>query len=226
MEKHMDTDANAAARERLSAMVDGELDVAGATQVFTRWREDDQCRADWHAYHLIGDVLRSEDLAQGAPHDAGFLKGVRERLVREPVVLAPRPAVTQDVSDRVVARGWRRAWLAPTAVAAGFVVVAGALTLVRPDLLRDRSTGQGIAQAPLVSPAGPGVNLPRALEPVAAVAEQTGSDQPRALLAENELVRDARLDRYLSAHKQFAGSSALGVPSAYLRNATLEAGGR
>ena len=34
------------------------------------------------------------------------------------------------------------------------------------------------------------------------------------------------LDRYLAAHKQFAGSSALGVPSAFLRSATVETNGR
>jgi sigma-E factor negative regulatory protein RseA len=34
-------------------------------------------------------------------------------------------------------------------------------------------------------------------------------------------VRDAQLDRYLQAHQEFAGSSALGVPSAFLRSATL-----
>jgi sigma-E factor negative regulatory protein RseA len=40
------------------------------------------------------------------------------------------------------------------------------------------------------------------------------------------MIRDARLDRYLAAHKQFAGSSALGVPSGLLRNATAEVAGR
>jgi sigma-E factor negative regulatory protein RseA len=37
------------------------------------------------------------------------------------------------------------------------------------------------------------------------------------------VLRDARLDRYLAAHKQFAGSSALGVPSSFLRSATVDA---
>jgi sigma-E factor negative regulatory protein RseA len=44
--------------------------------------------------------------------------------------------------------------------------------------------------------------------------------EPQALIANGKLIRDARLDRYLAAHKQFAGSSALGVPSGFLRNAT------
>ena len=50
--------------------------------------------------------------------------------------------------------------------------------------------------------------------------------EPQGVVATGQVIRDARLDRYLAAHKQFAGSSALGVPSAYLRNATIEVAGR
>jgi sigma-E factor negative regulatory protein RseA len=42
------------------------------------------------------------------------------------------------------------------------------------------------------------------------------------LVADGQLVRDARLQRYLAAHKQFGGSSALGVPSGFLRAATSQ----
>jgi sigma-E factor negative regulatory protein RseA len=47
--------------------------------------------------------------------------------------------------------------------------------------------------------------------------------EPQVLAVNGQLIRDAQLDRYLAAHKQFAGSSALGVPSAFLRSATVEA---
>jgi sigma-E factor negative regulatory protein RseA len=40
------------------------------------------------------------------------------------------------------------------------------------------------------------------------------------------MIRDPRLERYLVAHKQFAGTSALGVPSAFLRSATVDAESR
>ena len=42
------------------------------------------------------------------------------------------------------------------------------------------------------------------------------------VVADGQLVRDSRLDRYLAAHKQFGGSSVLGVPSGFLRSATLQ----
>ncbi len=188
-----------AAGERLSALMDGELEGAALARACAQWRDDPRARADWHAYHLIGDVLRSDDLAGDAGRDAVFLQAVRARLAREPVVLAPSaPAVA---SRPVVSRF--RSWRTPTAVAAGFVAVAGALTLTRPGAPSAPAMPQNVAQ---VAPAG-------------AVAE------PAPRVASGQFVRDARLDRYLAAHKQFAGSSALGVPSAYLRNAT-EAPGR
>ncbi len=108
-------------RAWLSALVDGD---AGATERACRsWRDDAQARRDWHAYHLIGDVMRSEELAGTAAHGAAFLCGVRARLAAEPVVLAPEPVA-------VPARR-RQAWLVPVAAAAGFVMVAGALVVAR-----------------------------------------------------------------------------------------------
>ena len=44
---------------------------------------------------------------------------------------------------------------------------------------------------------------------------------PQAPVANAAVIRDAQLDRYLAAHTQFAGTSALGVPSGFLRNATV-----
>jgi len=48
------------------------------------------------------------------------------------------------------------------------------------------------------------------------------SPEPQTIVASGKVIRDARLDRYLAAHKQFAGTSALGVPSGFLRAATSE----
>ena len=49
----------------------------------------------WHAYQLIGDVLRSEDLAAEPAADEAFLVALRARLADEPVVLAPQPRVEE-----------------------------------------------------------------------------------------------------------------------------------
>src|SRR5512143_2981266 len=86
------SERGAPALESLSALSDGECDVSAVAWACSAWRDDVGLRSSWHAYQLIGDVLRSEDLAGHPSHDAAFLAAVRERLAREPVVLAPEAA--------------------------------------------------------------------------------------------------------------------------------------
>lgn len=106
-------------RAWLSALADG--DAQAADPACAGWRDDAEARRTWHAYQLIGDVMRSDDLARPAARDADFLAGLRERLAAEPVVLAPAPVPARR----------RQHWLLPVAAAAGFVVVAGVLVVAR-----------------------------------------------------------------------------------------------
>jgi len=199
------------AKERLSALADGELDLAGSTASCAAWAADAQLRADWHAWHLIGDVLRSEDLASNPRHDRLFCAKVRARLQSEPVVLAPMPAIAGSAGRPFDTRGRSRRWTAAGAVAAGFVLVVGTFALVRPG---DSPPAAQIARVD--GPATPSDAAPTA----------EASAQPVAIVADNKVIRDAQLERYLEAHKQFAGSSALGVPSAFLRSATVDSAAR
>jgi sigma-E factor negative regulatory protein RseA len=198
--------------EELSAFADGQLDHDAASRVAAKWRDCEETRKAWHSYHLIGDVLRSDELA-GSTRDEAFLQALRARLAQEPVVLAPALSAEVDEHAHTAAvaaagggrPGRRRRWGAPAAVAAGFMVVAGALVVTRVD--------QSAAPVTALAVAAP--------EP----AKAATVEQP-VLVVNGELVRDAQLDRYLSAHKQFGGSTALGVPSGFLRSATYEAPSR
>ena len=80
---------SAEVRAWLSALTDGEADAQATAGACTAWREEPAARAVWHQYQLIGDVLRSSELASPAARDAVFLSAVRARLAAEPVVLAP-----------------------------------------------------------------------------------------------------------------------------------------
>jgi hypothetical protein len=73
----------------LSSLMDGELDASAVSRACGQWRDDPEVRARWHTYHVIGDVLRSYELASDGGHDAAFLAAFRQRLAQEPVVLAP-----------------------------------------------------------------------------------------------------------------------------------------
>ena len=204
--------------EQLSALADGELDEASVARVCARWRADAPAQASWHAYHLIGDVLRSEDLAGVPGRDRACLARLRERLVNEPVVLAP--ASTQTLSrDHALAQHLKRrswGWGKGAAVAAGFAAVAGVLFMLRGPTAESGAPAASLARAD-------GQSAIAAL-PVG-IARTTGPE-PSALLADGKLIRDSRLDRYLEAHKGFSGSSALGVPSSFLRGATSDASNR
>jgi sigma-E factor negative regulatory protein RseA len=197
-------------RQALSALVDG--DGEQAEQACRAWRDDAAARADWHAYHLIGEAMRSEHLSCAPQHDALFLGRFHKRLAREPVVLAP------EAPAQRAAR--RHRWAAPTAVAAGFVAVAGVLVVTRmatPDgALPDRAAL--VANSP-VAPSGRGVQ-PVALAPVAEASA------PGTLVVEGNLIRSAELDRYLAAHKQYGDTSPLSVPGGVLRSNAVAAPGR
>jgi sigma-E factor negative regulatory protein RseA len=101
----------------LSSLADGEALLS--EQACRRWRDDPQAQRAWLTYHLIGDVMRSEDLARPLARDAAFLAAVKARLATEPVVLAPGPSVRRAV------------WPVPAAAAAGFLAVAAVLLVMR-----------------------------------------------------------------------------------------------
>jgi sigma-E factor negative regulatory protein RseA len=212
------------ARQRLSALVDGEAASEDLQGVLGSVREHGRMLSAtweiWHAYHLIGDVMRSDDLA-GAGRDDAFLERLRTRLAKEPVVVAPaQPAAhasAEGVERRQVGHGVpagksRRSWAASLAAAAGVMALTGGLVITRVNEPTDNSTNAASTLAQAV-PAS-------AAETVAQRVPAT--EELKVVTANGTLVRDARLDQYLSAHKQFGGSSALGVPSGFLRSATYE----
>lgn len=197
--------------EQLSALADGELDPNAAARACANWQARGPAHVVWHTYHLIGDVLRSEDLARAPRRDYLALDALHQKLALEPVVFAPGTSVR---SPRAGGR-MRKPWAALSAVAAGFGAVVVVLIVMRepaadPELRAGKSTGPGAA----ATVAG-----------YSSAASRLES-APQALFADGKLVRDARLDRYLEAHKHFSGVSALGVPSTFLRGATSDASNR
>lgn len=218
--------------EALSAVADGEADAQAVEQACVSWRQSSVTRARWHAYHLIGDVLRSDELGATQTDDV-LLRRVRERLAAEPVVLAPSPVVAGDAHELAaeggalrgvsLMRGRRRMWGAPIAVAAGFVAMAGLLVAVRqpaPDTLN----GQQVSLMALPSPALNGAaepSLTQGLVPANSTA-LTSQGSGAALVVSDNVLRDSKLDRYLAAHQEFSGATALGESSAFLHSVTYE----
>jgi sigma-E factor negative regulatory protein RseA len=165
-----------ARRQLMSALADGE--VASADAGCALWGSNADAREAWHTYHVIGDTLRSDDLAAAPRSEADFLAALRVRLAAEPTVLAPMP-----LSAAAAAPARTRAWRIPAAVAAGFVAVAGVLLVAR-------------TQAPSAERAPVLASLPA---PPNAPADRLGD--PQWQVVDGKLIRDARLDNYLRAHR-------------------------
>jgi sigma-E factor negative regulatory protein RseA len=200
-------------RRILSALADGDATDGEAERAFQAWRDDPQARGAWHAWQLIGDVLRSDDLATDPAADAAFLVALRARLATEPVVLAPQPRAEALPEARSVAVARPRGrWQGPAAMAAGFLVVVGGLNVMRPFT-------HGAA-APLVSSAASGPVLASATSVnnsgVVATSLQTATQTPAQTRAAAE-----QLAPYLAAHRQSAMSSPFQMPGADLRNVSL-----
>ena len=179
----------------LSELADGRLAPDELVCLTRAWRHDAELRARWHSYQLIGDVLRSPDLAQAhtQAHSEAFLAAVRERLKAEPVVLAPGKLSVSSLA-RARAMGTRskvlRTWMGPAAVAACFVLLLGGVSQ------RLSTSGQGGADARLASwrsPLSSGVSV-------------GGRDLSLAWLPGNgSVVGDANMGLAFADHDQTAG---------------------
>lgn len=182
-------------QELVSALADGQLhgeEFARAVQAAT---SDAAGRDAWLAYHLIGDVLRSGELATGSPPDQ-FLRGVRLALQREPLVPAAPVAkapILADGARRRAANDSSFRWK----LVAGFASVA-AVGAVAWSMAASTS---GKAQPPQLAAA----------------------DGKATVLTASErgvMIRDPQLDEFMAAHRRLGGASVL--PAGFVRNATLE----
>ena len=197
-------------RRILSALADGDATDSEAARAFQAWREDDDARASWHAYQLIGDVLRSEDLAARPAADESFLIALRARLATEPVVLAPQPRVVAEpvalpVAANAAARS-RARWQGPLAMAAGFVAVLVGVNFARPF---GHGTGASLAS-----------NAPPASGAVLATAGAVNAGAFVATSAQAQANAD-QLAPYLAAHRQSTMSGPFQMPGGDIRNVSL-----
>jgi len=94
-------------KERISTLMDGELDDRAAAQLIAVLGADREALEAWRAYHLIGDALRANPLLT-----EGLTARVAQRIAQEPAVLAPRRFRPQP-----------RTWYAMAASAAGVALV-------------------------------------------------------------------------------------------------------
>ena len=203
-------------KEMLSALADGQLSGNALTQAL-EFSSQDEGRETWQLYQLVGDVLRSPELAR--PVDNGdFLARLRTQLAQEaaPVAQATassptapaQPVLTQFTPPPQAANDSVFRWK----MVAGLASLAAVATLVWSAVGGLGGPPAGAQMAAVPAP----VTAPVSVQaPAVAVADSQASQQV--------MIRDPRLDELLAAHKQFGGTSALQLPAGFLRNANFEA---
>lgn len=190
-------------KELLSALVDGELH-GEALELALECAETAEGSASWELYHVVGDVLRSPDLAHHRQHD--LLTGLRAQLAKESLDLtsshleqvnvgldsgAASVVALRDLAANSAEFRWK--------VAAGFASIA-AVAALSWNLMGSNLSPQG----------GQMAFLPAGMSTPVLVATEEG-----------DVLRDPRLDALLANHQQYANRASLQVPAEFLRNASF-----
>lgn len=197
--------------EILSALADGHLGEESFADALAACHKDKAAMQCWNTYHLIGDVLRAPARSAAAVQpdavqpDAGlaFVSRLNQRLAQEPL-----PAPILQPPALAVASEADAKWVHHRGPAANdhsfrWKVVAGVASLAAVCAVAWNAYGM---LAPASAP-----QLAQAAQPQIVVTSPQGP-----------VVRDARLEELLAAHKQFGATSALQEPSGFLRNATFD----
>ena len=206
------TDMNSERGELISALLDGEVSAVELGPAVEAASHLPQGVAVWHTYHVVGEALRGRaPVASGA--DSLFLARLRGRLAEEPagraapptelaVPVAPGPLAQNESANDAVIR-WK--------------LLAGAASLAAVAVL-------GWHMASLQAPDATVAATPAHLGQSAAAPAIGPVTAPGAALAQapQVMLRDARLDALMAAHKQYGGTSALQMPAGFLRNATFD----
>lgn len=117
--------------DKISALMDGELDDRQAHEQLARLKQDGGLADGWDTYHIIGDSLRGEPLLS-----AQFSRKVIERLSEEPTILAPQRSTVKRVT----------AYALSAAASVAAIALVGWVAFVSVPVVE-------VAQAPVASPA-------------------------------------------------------------------------
>ncbi len=204
--------------EQVSALADGQLRGEEFAHTVEWVARDKEARLNWHAYHLVGDVLRSGEAMVGA-RELAFAERLKLRLQQEQPLTPALDTVDSKIAQPFATRSgsldlsggrvandaifrWKLLAALASIVAVGFISWqfvgaqhgAGQLALVQ----LQKGASVIVSQQAVTLDAG----------------------EPQIM------VRDPQLDALLAAHRQSGAGSALAMSAGFLRNAAFEGAGR
>jgi sigma-E factor negative regulatory protein RseA len=191
---------NMQTQELISALADGQLQGDAFAHAIEVAADDPSGQEAWHTYHLIGDVLRSGELA-AATAPVAFLGRLKTRLAQEETRYRPLLQAEQGPAVPVARE-------AANDASFRWKLVAGFASMAAVAAVSWMAVG-GFAGKPEQG------QLAFAPSSATVAAGQPGV-----------MIRDPQLDEFMAAHRQLGGASALQMPAGFLRNATFDGGGR
>jgi sigma-E factor negative regulatory protein RseA len=195
--------------ERLSALMDGEWQGEDSDAFIAALDRED--RAVWSNYHLIGDALRSDDLALSAHASRAFASGFAARFENEAHIVAP------SASRAAAQRKPFGLRLVPA-----FAVAAAAATLTWIVVPQMQGVNTGLQNASQVASLSSGDRSDDRVQRVAMASMPAATAQPA--VQDANIIRDASLDQYLEAHQQFAQQPSMGGVMPLIRAAVTTPG--
>lgn len=191
-------------QEQISALADGELSDAYVDMALAALRQADG-RDAWDVYHQIGDIMRSDDMA--LTMSADFSARMAARLDAEPAIIAAPLAVTLQPSEQIAVGGGQ-----PVRVG-----VIGVRRTIKRFALPGMAAAAVAAAAFIITPQTVVVSSPAAQQLTLASASAVSDDH--VVTHAGEVLRDSRMDEYLTAHQRFSPS--LYSAAQYARPATF-----
>lgn len=195
--------------QQINDLADGQLHGEGFANAMSLLNNSSYARAVWHRLHVVGDVLRSNELAN-CQSDSDFIQRMKLSLQQEPAI---QPISVITVQTKNIASSANDAIFIWKSVA-GLASLMGVIA-VSWSLFNGTINGGAVASGEMASATAPANQVPMAV--VASDTAVAGASNGRG-----EMLRDVQLDAMIAAHKQLGGYSALQAPTGFLRHATFD----
>jgi sigma-E factor negative regulatory protein RseA len=230
-------------REQISALADGALRGHAMARAVDALCADPVLQQVWQDHHALSDVMRT-GAQRPCTDNAAFLSRFQQRLAAEAPLVAIKPVepVSSVVpfpsrhAEQIAADAVSRTeaanepvfrWKLVSGVASLAAVAAIGWNLVGGVGLpaADSRLAQQPLQSPVQTAAREMTSTPSVVQPMVVSASQPlqSIDATRVAAGVGEpqvMLRDARLDQLLEAHRQAGGAAQM--PSGFLRNATFD----
>ena len=173
--------------ERISALMDGECDQNDVAGVVRQVKAQAELREAWSTYHLIGDAMRGDRMA-----DSRVMQAIGAKLAAEPTVLAPKRS--GDVMRRIAF---------PSMAAAAAVAAVTWVSL---------ETYAPVNVVPIAEVVVPLTPIPDSTPLVSLIQPASVASPPPQIQLPGR-----RIDAYLEAHQEFSPSRTMQGLASYAR---------